>query len=80
MSDASTVATVKDTPNDALTAGLTNPAPTVPAPGNTPVVPQNAVPSQPSFLGSIIGDKYVPSPNSKKPDQTTHGMNSESCA
>jgi len=57
MSDASTVATVKDTVNNALTTGPTNTAPTTPVPSSTSVVPQNAVPSQHSFVGSIIGDK-----------------------
>jgi len=72
MSDASTTATVKDIPNDALTVGLTNTVPVVPAPGSTPVIPpQNAVPSQPSFVGSIIGDKCVHIQNSGNFDQTT---------
>ena len=71
MSDASTVATAKDTPNDALTVELANPVPAVPVPGSTPVIPQNVVPSQPSFVGSIIGDKYVHTQNPKNFDQTT---------
>jgi len=70
MSDASTTATVKDIPNDALAAGLTNPIPVAPVPGGTPVIPQNVVSSQPSFVGSIIGDKYVHTQNSKDFDQT----------
>ena len=60
MSDASVVATVKDIPNDALATGLADPALAIHAPGSTSAVPQNAAPSQPSFIGSIIGDKYVP--------------------
>lgn len=59
MSDAFTVATVKDIPNNALATRLPNQPPIIPAPDSTPAVPQNAVPSQPSFVGSIIGDKYV---------------------
>ena len=59
MSNAPTVATLKDTPSDALTAGLTNSVPTIPASEVTRTAPQNVVPSQHSFVGSILGDKYA---------------------
>lgn len=72
MSDASTVATVKDIPNDALTTGPASLAPAIPTPSNPPTLPQNAVPSQPSFVGSIIGDKCVHVQDSKNSDQTVH--------
>ena len=75
MSDASTVVTVKDIPNDALTTGLTNQIPAIPALGSAPVVPQNAVPPQPSFVGSIIGDKYVLIPEPRTPTKLLTGMN-----
>ena len=65
MSDASAVATVKDIPNDALRTELANQVSTIPAAGGAPAVPQNAVPSHPSFIGSIIGDKYVLAQNSE---------------
>ena len=59
MSDASIVATAKDIPNDALTTGLTNSVPTAPPSAVTSSVPQNVVSTQPSLVGSIIGDKCV---------------------
>lgn len=77
MSDVSTLATAKDIPNDVLITGLTNPAPTIPAPSGAPVVPQNVVPSQPSFIASIIGDKYVPIRNHQSSTNPLTGMNSK---
>ena len=59
MSDASTVATARDVPNDALATGLTDSVPTIPVSGVAPAVPQNAVPNLPSLFGNIIGDKYA---------------------
>lgn len=77
MPDASTVATVKDVPDDALTTGPANPVLTVPAPDSTPAVPQNAVPTQPSFLGGIIGDKYAFIQNFRTATEPLTRMNHE---
>ena len=58
MSDASTVATAKDIPNNVLATGQKYPPPTIPALNGTLTTPQNVVPTeQHSFIGSIIGDK-----------------------